>query len=87
MNDIYIYFSQFQFTANTVEFDLANSLLPVKHYDYSKVLGVCCENVIGYLPIPVGVAGKDELCNWCVLLDSISFISSFLLHFLRAHDD
>ncbi len=31
--------------------------MPVEHYDYSKVMGVCCENVIGYMPLPVGVAG------------------------------
>ncbi|KAF7281823.1 hypothetical protein GWI33_004224 [Rhynchophorus ferrugineus] len=31
--------------------------LPYKHYDYSKVMGACCENVIGYVPIPLGFAG------------------------------
>lgn len=31
--------------------------LPFKNYDYSKVLGACCENVIGYMPIPVGIVG------------------------------
>jgi hydroxymethylglutaryl-CoA reductase (NADPH) len=31
--------------------------LPFEHYDYSMVEGACGENVIGYVPIPVGVAG------------------------------
>ncbi|XP_069483571.1 3-hydroxy-3-methylglutaryl-Coenzyme A reductase [Ambystoma mexicanum] len=40
--------------------------LPYRDYNYSLVLGACCENVIGYMPIPVGVAGP-------LLLDSKEF--------------
>ncbi|CAG9816665.1 unnamed protein product [Phaedon cochleariae] len=38
-------------------FKKALSDLPYRNYDYAKVMGACCENVIGYMPVPVGYAG------------------------------
>ena len=43
-------------TAQTTNL-LESSLLPYENYDFDRVLGACCENVIGYLPLPLGVAG------------------------------
>ncbi|CCG82362.1 HMG-CoA reductase [Taphrina deformans PYCC 5710] len=36
---------------------LETSELPLENYDYARVMGACCESVIGYMPLPVGVAG------------------------------
>ena len=36
---------------------LEKSKLPYKDFNYTLVHGACCENVIGYLPLPLGVAG------------------------------
>ena len=43
-------------TAHTTSL-LEGSKLPYEHYNWDRVLGACCENVIGYMPLPVGVAG------------------------------
>ena len=37
--------------------------LPYEHYDYSLVVNQCCENVIGYVQIPVGYAGPLRVDN------------------------
>lgn len=31
------------------------------NYDYSRVIGACCENVVGYIPIPLGIAGPLKI--------------------------
>jgi hydroxymethylglutaryl-CoA reductase (NADPH) len=36
---------------------LETSKVPYEHYNYTLVHGACCENVIGYVPLPLGVAG------------------------------
>lgn len=38
---------------------LEASALPLENYYYENVFGACCENVIGYIPLPVGIAGKQ----------------------------
>ncbi|KAB0803377.1 hypothetical protein PPYR_00347 [Photinus pyralis] len=35
--------------------------IPYENYNYQDVLGTCCENVIGYIPVPVGIVGPLRL--------------------------
>ncbi|KAJ7071986.1 hydroxymethylglutaryl-coenzyme A reductase-domain-containing protein [Mycena amicta] len=45
---------------------LESSDIPFESYDYGKVLGACCENVVGYIPLPLGIAGP-------LTIDGVSF--------------
>ncbi|PBK98764.1 hypothetical protein ARMGADRAFT_1162042 [Armillaria gallica] len=36
---------------------LETSDIPMSNYDWSRVIGACCENVVGYIPLPLGIAG------------------------------
>ncbi|KAJ7096722.1 hydroxymethylglutaryl-coenzyme A reductase-domain-containing protein [Mycena belliarum] len=45
---------------------LEGSDVPYERYDYGKVLGACCENVVGYIPLPLGIAGPLNI-------DGVSF--------------
>lgn len=36
---------------------LEHSLVPLSGYDYAQVMGACCENVVGFMPLPLGIAG------------------------------
>ncbi|KPA83442.1 putative mitochondrial 3-hydroxy-3-methylglutaryl-CoA reductase [Leptomonas pyrrhocoris] len=31
--------------------------LPYQNYNWERVVGQCCENILGYVPVPVGIAG------------------------------
>ena len=50
-----------QLVSRDAKSDINTSLLPIDSFDYKQVFGVCCENVIGYIPIPVGVAGPYKI--------------------------
>lgn len=45
---------------------LESSKTPYRDYNYELVHGACCENVIGYLPLPLGVAGP-------ITIDGLSY--------------
>lgn len=62
------YFAHFVFFQTKIRVVRASSIdeemietLPFESFDYSSVNGRCCENVIGYVPIPVGVAGPIRI--------------------------
>ncbi|KAH7869130.1 hydroxymethylglutaryl-coenzyme A reductase-domain-containing protein [Lentinula edodes] len=40
---------------------LEHSDVPMRHYDYSRVMGACCENVVGFIPLPLGIAGPLKI--------------------------
>jgi len=46
-----------QFYSQATLPDSALEKLPYENYQYENVVGACCENVLGYVPIPVGIAG------------------------------
>lgn len=31
--------------------------IPFAHYNFSKATAACCENTVGYIPVPIGVCG------------------------------
>ncbi|KAH6909627.1 hydroxymethylglutaryl-CoA reductase [Coprinopsis sp. MPI-PUGE-AT-0042] len=41
----------------TANKSLEASDVPLTGYDYTRVYGACCENVVGYIPLPLGIAG------------------------------
>jgi hydroxymethylglutaryl-CoA reductase (NADPH) len=40
---------------------LEYSKVPLSDYEYSQVMGACCENVVGYIPLPLGIAGPLKI--------------------------
>ncbi|CAK5272271.1 unnamed protein product [Mycena citricolor] len=47
---------------------LEASAVSIQNYDYGKVLGACCENVVRYVPIPLGIASPLKIDRVAFLL-------------------
>lgn len=60
INFLNIYLEHLLFSKSKIQ-DNDISDLPSLGFNYEKVYGVCCENVIGYVGIPVGVVGPLKL--------------------------
>lgn len=40
-----------------IEQRVALTQIPVSHYNFSKATAACCENTVGYVPVPIGIVG------------------------------
>lgn len=56
------------FSRSSITKTLEQSELPLENYDYSRVMGACCESVIGYMPLPVGIAGPLSIDGVQILI-------------------
>lgn len=60
---VYNFYHPFSFFRNLLSVQLQESKqialthIPHSHYDFSKATVACCENTVGYMPVPVGIAG------------------------------
>ena len=50
-----------QHVTETGRLDDALDELPHRGFEYERVMGACCENVVGYMPLPLGVVGPLTL--------------------------
>ena len=45
---------------------LSSNRVPFRQFDYGRAIGTCCENMVGYMPIPLGISGP-------LMVDGISY--------------
>ena len=52
--------------------------LPLEGFDYNSILGQCCEMPIGYVQVPVGIAGPS-LLNDCEYMVPMATTEGYLV--------